>query len=191
MRRALKVLLSVTALLVLVALFCIITSPFWLIFYAIWQEKTEDEYRIHLEAAEALPKLKAWAAKRLTEPENWRGMEAEMERIGLNPESLWIWYIHPLHAGPQPSELGVASTIGLLASPSGAPPLSAGATLVTTTPKATHFRVVFRAGLRNCGLLIGPPGFTPKDDIWDYMNRWDDQVWFYDDSHPPRDTRPR
>jgi hypothetical protein len=45
--------------------------------------------------------------------------------------------------------------------------------------------VEFGGGFCHNGLLIGANGFRPVGLVrWEYLNRWNDNVWYYDERIP-------
>jgi hypothetical protein len=47
--------------------------------------------------------------------------------------------------------------------------------------RIVYIAIVFGAGFRHYGIYVGPPGFRPEASPWPYLNRWCDQVWYYDE----------
>jgi hypothetical protein len=45
-----------------------------------------------------------------------------------------------------------------------------------------YYELYLRSGFRHQGLLVGPPGFEPIRQCWPYVNKWCDQIWYFDDA---------
>lgn len=45
-----------------------------------------------------------------------------------------------------------------------------------------HLWIEFGGGFHHHGLLIGPPGFTPRKNSRERINQWSDQVWYREDA---------
>lgn len=50
--------------------------------------------------------------------------------------------------------------------------------------KMRYIALHLSTGFRHRGLYIGPNEFKPSGEAWPYMNKWCDQIWYFDDVVP-------